>query len=86
MTEFNTHSRKLLGDDYVNQLVILAFLDQELNRLNALLMKNTAWWQTPKWRAIEKKYMYLYAIWKREQYKMEQMQDKYDEQLNSDSE
>lgn len=86
MTQFHIHSkhaRELLGDDYINQLVITHFLDEELNRLNSLLMKNTAWWQSRKWNAIEKKYMYLYAIWKREQYKLEQIQIKFDEAQNS---
>lgn len=87
--EFSTNSkeaRDLLGDDYVNQIVIVNFLNAELDRLVEIMQRNAHWYQLGKYNRVAKKHDYLFVVWQNEQHKLEQIQDAFDTSLNTESE
>lgn len=79
-------ARDLLGDDYVNQIVIVNFLNAELDRLVEILQRNRRWYQLGKYNRVAKKHDYLFVVWQNEQYKLEQIQDAFGASLNTESE
>lgn len=79
-------ARNLLGDDYVNQIVIVNFLNAELDRLVEIMLRNAHWYQLGKYNRVAKKHDYLFVVWQNEQYKLEQIQDSFDAQMNSETE